>query len=102
MPSQPEKQSLFDKQVAEGNSFDPAKDGNAIEAPGQAEYAKAKEKAQAFSNQSGSNVDYSFEGGSYGDQPEAETDMYGNATTDKVKQEHASDLLNKYKSQLVA
>ena len=102
---EPERASMFDDQVAKGNEgFDASKydwaPAGGSEAPGQAEYAKAKEKAQAFSNKSGSGVDYSFEGGSYGDQPEAGTDQYGNATPEKVKEEHASDLLNKYKSQL--
>ena len=103
MPSQPEQQSLFDQQVAEGNDFDFSKyDGEAVEAPGTAEYAKAKEKAQAYTSQSGSNVDYSFEGGSYGDATRSQgSDVYGNATVDKVKEEHASDLLNKYKSGIV-
>ena len=99
--------SLLDDQIANGNKgFDASKydwaPAGGAEAPGQAEYAKAKEKAQAFSNKSGTDVDYGFEGGSYGDKPEEGTDMYGNATPDKAKKEHASDLLNKYKSDLVS
>ena len=107
LPSTPERPSMLDDQINNGNQgFDASKydwaPAGGTEAPGQAEYAKAKEKAQAFSNKSETNVDYSFEGGSYGDQPEAGTDMYGNATPDKAKEEHASDLLNKYKSDLVS
>ena len=106
-PSMPERPSMLDDQINNGNKgFDASKydwaPAGGSEAPGQAEYAKAKEKAQAFSNKSGTDVDYSFEGGSYGDKPEEGTDMYGNATPDKAKEEHANDLLNKYKSDLVS
>jgi hypothetical protein len=106
-PAAPDRPSMFENQVENGNKgFDVSKydwaPAGGAEAPGQAEYAKAKEKAQAFSNKSGSNIDYTFENGSYGDQPEAGSDQYGNATPDKVKEEHASDLLNKYKSDLVS
>ena len=106
LPEQP-KPSMLDDQINNGNKgFDASKydwaPAGGSEAPGQAEYAKAKEKAQAFSNKSGSNIDYTFENGSYGDQPEAGSDQYGNATPDKAKEEHASDLLNKYKSDLVS
>ena len=102
-----ERPSMLDDQINNGNKgFDASKydwaPADGAKAPGQAEYAKAKEKAQAFSNKSGTDVDYSFEGGSYGDKPEEGTDMYGNATPNKAKEEHASDLLNKYKSDLVS
>lgn len=64
--------------------------------------AAAKEKAQLVIDKPMSGkVDYSFQGGSYGDaQPEG-TDSYGNATPDKVKEEHANSLLNKYKSGII-
>ena len=82
---------MLDDQIANGNKgFDASKydwaPAGGSEAPGQAEYAKAKEKAQAFSNKSGTDVDYSFDFAVL--KPEEGTDLYGNATPDKAKEEH--------------
>ena len=70
------------------SQYDWAKRMGGAEAPGQADYVKAKEKAQAYKS-----PDYSFEGGSYGDQPESGTDQYGNTTPEKMNAEHAAEQL---------
>ena len=75
------------------------------EAPGAAQYSKAKEKADAY--KAGSKIDYSFNAGGYGTSAPptsanpggtASADMYGNVSADEAASSHANNLLTKYKS----
>ena len=66
------------------------------EAPGLAEYSKAKEKAQSF--KAGAQTDYSFSAGSYGQKPAATPsgaygsgDVYGNVTAGDMDAEHKAE-----------
>ena len=80
----------------EGSTYQPE---GGTEAPGLAEYSKAKEKAQSF--QAGSKPDYSFNAGSYGQKPAAtdgvaggsNSDAYGNVTTSDMDAEHNAEQL---------
>lgn len=92
-PAVEPERTVINGQGDSNQGFDPsqydwAKRMNGAEAPGQAEYAKAKEKAQAYKS-----PDYTFEGGSYGDQPESGSDAYGNSTPEKMDAEHKAEQL---------
>ena len=86
-PSSPEDK-IGGTPAFDASKYDWAKRMGGAEAPGQAEYVKAKEKAQAYKS-----PEYSFEGGSYGDQPESGADQYGNVTPEKMDAEHKAEQL---------
>ena len=71
-----------------GSTWNP--EGGA-EAPGAAEYSKAKEKAQSFQVSSG-KPDYSFNAGGYGSQT-AGADAYGNVPASDMDAEHQAEQL---------
>ena len=76
-----------------GSTYQPE---GGTEAPGLAEYSKAKEKAQSF--KAGAKTDYSFSAGSYGQKPAATPsgaygsgDVYGNVTAGDMDAEHKAE-----------